>query len=44
MGIGWINRMIGPETAKFLSSFRTLLDGYRDGSMRYGMFVSRKPG
>ena len=36
--------LLGRDSAKFTGSFQTLLDGYRDGSMRYGLFVSRKPG
>ena len=36
--------ILGRDTTKFTSSFQTLLDGYRNGSMRYGLFVSRKPG
>ena len=39
-----LSHLFGRETTKFASSFQTLLDGYRDGSMRYGLFVSRKPG
>ena len=44
IGGGWLSRILGRETAKFTNSFMTLLDGYRNGSMRYGLFVSRKPG
>jgi tocopherol O-methyltransferase len=43
LGLGLLSHVIGRDAAKFTASFRTLLDGYRDGSMRYGLFVSRKP-
>ena len=44
LGMSRLSNLFGRDTTKFTSSFRTLLDGYRDGSMRYGLFVSRKPG
>ena len=34
----------GEDEHDALSRVFALLDGYRNGSMRYGLFVSRKPG
>ena len=38
--MGWL---FGRDDRLFAASFTTLLEGYRSGAMRYGLFVSRKP-
>ena len=43
LGAGWLARLLGRDTARFTASFRTLLEGYRSGAMRYGLFVAKKP-
>jgi tocopherol O-methyltransferase len=41
-GLGKLSWLLGKETGRFADSFQTLLDAYRSGAMRYGMFVARK--
>lgn len=36
-------RFIDRETTLFLDRFQTILEAYRDGSMKYGCFIARKP-
>ena len=36
-------RLVDRDTVRFLERFRTILEAYRDGSMKYGCFVVRKP-
>lgn len=42
-GIRHVARWIDRETTLFLDRFRTLLEAYREGSMKYGCFIARKP-
>lgn len=37
-------RVLDRETVLFLDRFETILEAYRNGAMRYGCFVARKPG
>jgi tocopherol O-methyltransferase len=42
-GIRHLVRMIDRETTLFLDRFQTILAAYREGSMKYGCFIARKP-
>lgn len=41
--VRWLARMIDPETTLFLDRFQTILDAYRSGAMRYGVFIAERP-
>lgn len=40
----WIAPLGGPETSLFVQRFKTMLQAYRSGAMKYGCFVARRPG
>ncbi len=42
-GVRHLARLVDRETTLFLDRFRTILDAYRDGSMKYGAFIAKKP-
>jgi tocopherol O-methyltransferase len=42
-GWGRLARLFGGTTALFVERFETLLNAYRSGAMRYGLFVSERP-
>jgi tocopherol O-methyltransferase len=41
-GLPRLRWLFGRADRRFADSFTTLLDGYRSGAMRYGLFVSRR--
>src|SRR5262245_56064897 len=41
--VGWLAWIGGRRMRSFRAHFTTLLDAYRSGAMRYGMFVAEKP-
>jgi cyclopropane fatty-acyl-phospholipid synthase-like methyltransferase len=41
--VRWLAKLIDRDTVMFLDRFDTLLQAYRNGAMRYGCFVARKP-
>jgi len=40
--VGWLAVLAGQSMRRFLDHFSTLLDAYRSGAMRYGLFVAEK--
>jgi tocopherol O-methyltransferase len=42
-GVRHLARLIDRDTVRFLDRFRTILEAYQDGSMKYGCFIARKP-
>jgi tocopherol O-methyltransferase len=42
-GVRWLARMIDRNTVVFLDRFRTLLEAYQTGAMKYGCFIASKP-
>ena len=40
--VGWFAPLAGRSMTRFLAHFTTLLNGYRSGAMRYGLFVAEK--
>ena len=42
-GVRHIVRLIDRETTLFLDRFQTILEAYREGSMKYGAFIATKP-
>ena len=43
LGLPWLARFVDARQATFLDHFRTLLDAYRSGAMRYGCLVAHRP-
>ena len=43
LGVRHLARLVDRDTVRFLERFRTILEAYRDGSMKYGALVARKP-
>lgn len=41
-GVGWIAPLAGRSMTRFLNHFGTLLEAYRAGATRYGLFVAEK--
>ncbi|MGQ0636392.1 MAG: methyltransferase domain-containing protein [Planctomycetaceae bacterium] len=41
-GVKWLARVIDRRQALFLDRFSTILEAYRSGAMRYGVFVAKK--
>ena len=42
-GMRWLARLIDRNSVMFLDRFETILQAYRSGAMRYGVFVFEKP-
>jgi tocopherol O-methyltransferase len=42
-GVARLGRLAGRSMGRFLGGFGTLLDAYRTGAMRYGLFAWEKP-
>lgn len=43
-GMRWLAKLIDRNSVLFLDRFDTILQAYRSGAMRYGVFVFEKPG
>jgi tocopherol O-methyltransferase len=43
-GVRWLAPLLGRDMARFVECFETILNAYRTGAMRYGLFVGVKEG